>query len=180
MTEAIMDATVSLAAEVGLKELSLDDVATRAGVARSTIYRRWPSKDALLKEAVEMLVEKYKIEPNTGSVREDLLTYARTAIVFVQGPLRPVLSVFYAMQELELDPDLLKRTRESVAAIVKRGIDRGELRSDLDPEFVIELIFAMIWYQVTTRHRRLEASYAETVVDVVLRSCWQANQGATV
>src|SRR5687767_7075744 len=69
----LLDATIDLVRSVGYRGLRVDDVAARCGVAKSTIYRRWPSKAALVAAAVDRLYLGRVIVPDTGSLRSDLL-----------------------------------------------------------------------------------------------------------
>ena len=173
VTEAILEAAVSLAAEGGLEDLTLDSIAARAGVGRPTIYRRWQSKDALLAEAIDVISDRYFSPPDTGSVRDDLVLFAREQIERVQSPLRSLWEALYNVEEAGLGSDAVKRALDKNDVIIRRGVERGELRSDTDPELLMTIIFAPIWYRVTAHHRRLESSFAVTIVDAVLDS-WYA------
>jgi AcrR family transcriptional regulator len=178
VTDSILDATIELAAEGGLEDLTLDAIAARAGVGRPTIYRRWPSKDALLAEAIEMIAEKYGVFPHSGNVRDDLVEWARLAIQNMQSPLRSVWLAYFNVDEAHFAEEAVKRARDRNVDIVRRGVERGELRSDANPELLAEMVFSTIWYQVTLRHRRLEPEFAETVVDTVLNSWWAGDAPA--
>ena len=125
-TEAILEATVTLAAERGLKELTLDAVAARAGVGRPTIYRRWSSKEALLQDATEMLVEQlaetFKLRLlQTGNVRDDLVAWTCIAIEQVQGDAQPLIAMIYSLREAGVASDILERATDITAGIAKRG-----------------------------------------------------------
>src|SRR5689334_736742 len=71
-TETIMRATLDLAREVGYAKLSIEGVASRAGVGKHTIYRRWPSKGLLFHDALLTLNEPVLDYPDTGDVMADL------------------------------------------------------------------------------------------------------------
>jgi len=176
VTDSILDATIELAAEGGLEDLTLDAIAARAGVGRPTIYRRWPSKDALLAEAIETIAEKYGVVPHSGNVRDDLVEWVRLAIQHVQSPLRSVWLAYFNVDEAHLADEAVARARDRNVDIIRRGIERGELRGDTDPNLVAEMMFATIWYQVTLRHRRLEPDFADVVVDTLLNSWWAAGE----
>jgi AcrR family transcriptional regulator len=172
VTDSILDATIELAAEGGLEDLTLDAIAARAGVGRPTIYRRWPSKDALLAEAIEMIAEKYGVVPQSGNVRDDLVEWVRLTIQYVQSPLRSVWLAYFNVDDAHLADEAVAQARDRNVDIIRRGIERGELRTDTDSNLVAEMMFATVWYQVTMRHRRLEPSFADIVVDTILDSCW--------
>lgn len=76
---AILEATLDLLAEVGYGRLTIEGVAARAGVGKTTIYRRWPSKPALVVAVAERLAEKVR-RPDTGSTRRDLVLLLRDII----------------------------------------------------------------------------------------------------
>jgi AcrR family transcriptional regulator len=172
LTESILDATIALAAEEGLDDLTLDVIAARANVGRPTIYRRWPSKEALFAAAIEKMVDDYFVEPNTGNIRDDLVEFARLSIDRVQGPLRSVWTAFFHVDQSHLAPEASRRAREANLTMVRDAIDRGELRPDTDPLLLVELIFGVIWY-LSEIGREMDPSYAEEVVDGVLDS-WYA------
>jgi AcrR family transcriptional regulator len=173
LTESILDATIALAAEEGLEDLTLDVIAARANVGRPTIYRRWPSKEALFEAAIEKMVDDYFIEPHTGNIRDDLVEFARVSIDRVQGPLRSVWTAFFHVDQSHLAPDASRRARDANLAMVRSAIDRGELRADADPLLLVELIFGLIWYRAEIG-REMDESFAEEVVDGVLGS-WLAD-----
>ncbi len=77
--EAILEATLDLLLEEGFTRMSIEAVATRAGVGKATIYRRWPSKADLVVEAVACRKEQPFVDPDSGGVREDLVSLARQA-----------------------------------------------------------------------------------------------------
>ena len=133
--KAIIDATLDLVGEsVSLSELSIEAIAARAGVGKTTIYRRWASKEDLLVHALAVL--KAPMPPPEGvSVRDDLITYLR----FLQREAcdarsRCVMNI--AMNESERHPRLVERIRQAtieprraaIAALLRRGIATGELR----------------------------------------------------
>ena len=83
VVRAVMRATFEELAEVGYGALSIDDVARRAGVNKTTVYRRWPTKEDLVTTALLALPEEYFAMPNTGTIRGDLCEIAcRTARIF--------------------------------------------------------------------------------------------------
>lgn len=171
VTEAILEAALALAEEAGIDGVTIDGIATRAEISRPTLYRRWPSKDALLEETLEMMVDRYRIDPQTGNVRDDLVEFASTMIERLQGPLRPIMDFFYTVKRAELAPKARARAKEYIRLIITRGIERGELRSDTNADLLMELILGAIWFRIIARNERLDApSYAKQIVDAVLPS----------
>jgi AcrR family transcriptional regulator len=178
VTDAILEATISLATEGGLEDLTLDAIAIRAGVGRPTIYRRWESKDALLEEAMDKMVEQMVIVPQPGSIRDELIEFSEVQIERLQSPLRSLWVAYFNVESALPSTEAIKRAHDLEADIIRRAVERGELREDTDPDFLIELIVAMVWYQTMRDHRRLETSFAETLVDTVLNS-WLVDSDST-
>lgn len=75
--QAILDAAIDILAESGIEALTVEGIASRAGVGKTTIYRRWPNKELLLVEAVSNIVTADEPLPDNGSIREDLIAIAQ-------------------------------------------------------------------------------------------------------
>jgi AcrR family transcriptional regulator len=174
VTEAILEATIALSAEGGIEDVTLDAIAARAGVARPTIYRRWESKEALLEEAMAMMIQQMVVVPQPGSIRDELIEWISVQIERMQSPLRSLWVAYFNVERASLAKDAIRRGHDLEADIIRRAVERGELRPDTDPDFLVELIFAMVWYQTTAYDRRLDSSFGEILVDTVLNS-WLAD-----
>jgi AcrR family transcriptional regulator len=142
---AIVRAALELALEGGLRGLSIEAIAARAGVGKATIYRRWSSKEQIVAEAVTAIAATPPA-PDTGSARGDFEA-ASTAAVRRMAP-----EAFSALPRLLADAGddaellevlnaaLLRPRLALVADILRRGIARGELRADLDVELTAEIL----------------------------------------
>jgi AcrR family transcriptional regulator len=143
--EAIIEAVLQLLVEgVTAEALSIEAVAAKAGVGKATIYRRWVNKDALLIDAVAAL--KGPLPELAGlSVRDDLVTLLRP--IGAPTAVRSATILPCLISELKRSPKLaecyqkvVEPRREQVRSVLRRGIESGELRADLD----IETIMAMM------------------------------------
>jgi AcrR family transcriptional regulator len=171
----ILDATRALLAEGGVRRLTVEGVAARAGVAKTTIYRRWRSKDELALAVLIDMVEQVVAVPELDDTRAEL-------IAFVDGAVRILGSTLMGrvmqglVSDLAADPELARAFRERVVAarfaevrrLVERGIERGDLRPDTDLELAHELLFGPVYYRLLLSGAPLEAGLAERVVDAVL------------
>ena len=170
---AILDAALELFGEGGVDGVSMETVATRAGVGKATIYRRWPGKEELLLDALTLLRSPLP-EPRGESVREDLV--AMLAVLLLDAA-DPAKTRRYALLLGEGDkyPRLLRRYKENVfeprqeiiRSVLRRGIAAGELRPDVD----IEVAAYMLTGAVMARGKHAEgnpAGFAERVVDEAL------------
>jgi len=129
--KAILSATLELMAESGVHDLRVDDVASRAGVGKATIYRRYRSKGELITAAVAGPVNEITV-PDTGQTRADLLALMRGAVAVYRGSLEAAVmpSLVEAMsRDLELArlvrDRFLARRRAALRAVLERGIARG-------------------------------------------------------
>lgn len=171
--KAIIEATLDLlAAESGVAGVSIEAVAARAGVGKTTIYRRWPNKEGLIVEALAA-VKTPLHDPSGASVRDDLLAIARR-LRDERG--RKYARCFWnVVGGAEKHPELYARYRQVVIeprravirAVLRRGIERGEVRADLDVDVAISMIVGSL--ATKTPMEELPDGYAETVVDTLLR-----------
>lgn len=174
--QAVFDAAIGLL-EGGtpLAELSIEKLARAAGVGKATIYRRWPGKEELFVDLLRSAEPPDPVLPGT-SVRDDLVTLLESLRqrglakrssallhnVFSQMQLYPKL--WHAYQVTVIEP----RRRLGLDA-VRRGMDRGEIRDDLDVEFINDLFTGPLLLRSVIRPgATLEPGLAERVVDAVL------------
>ncbi|MFE0647551.1 TetR/AcrR family transcriptional regulator [Streptomyces sp. NPDC059534] len=174
--QAIFDAAAGLLAEgVPLADLSVERIARTAGVGKATIYRRWAGKEELLVDLVRSVEPPEPVLPGT-SVRDDLvalleslrrrgLAKRSSAVlhhVFAQMQGYPKLWDAYHHSVIE------PRRRMSLD-VVRRGMEQGEIREDLDVEFVNDLLTGPLLLRTVIRPgATLEPGLAERVVDAVM------------
>jgi len=172
---AVLRATSELMREVGLRAMTTDDIAARSGASKATIYKWWPNKYAVAVEAFlsEMAVES--ADPDTGSAREDFRLALRGMVHFYTGENGRAYAQLVGEAQFdpkigaELRDHLVGSRRELVRAIWDRGVARGELRADVDPEVAIDLIFGPAMYRLIAGHAPLDDTAAAAVVDAAIR-----------
>ncbi|MCM0678941.1 TetR/AcrR family transcriptional regulator [Micromonospora phytophila] len=173
--EAIIEATLDLLAEGSTVEsLSIEAIATRAGVGKATIYRRWPGKDALLRDALRTL-KGTPPEPVGRSVRDDLLLLLGAVGRHIDpraARIMPCLvpEVNRSPEQYELYQNIIEPRREVMREVLRRGVRSGELRADLDIEVTMAMLTGPILLQRMMRwHPDLDdATLPEKVIDGVL------------
>lgn len=170
--QSILDAALDLFLEDGFDTMSIESVAERAGVGKTTIYRRWQSKEELVVATIGTLYEGMDI-PDTGDVRADLTTVVRhmhgliqntkagRALPRMAGELARGSPLGHAYMRTVLAPRL-----EAVGAALQRAEDRGDLRSDLDVEIAVaSIVGPMMFLALTGRIANLDEELASRLVD---------------
>ena len=151
---AVLDATVAELVEHGYGELTVDGVAARAGVNKTTLSRRWGGRDSLIVDAVETFAAAQAKVPDTGDIDEDLRLWARSILATLTGPVSGALvrAVFGGAGDSPQVRDLRHRfwlTRSAlVTPIVQRAVDRGQLPAGTVPEEVIKHVGAPLYYRL--------------------------------
>ncbi|HEY1412627.1 MAG TPA: TetR/AcrR family transcriptional regulator, partial [Rhodopila sp.] len=145
--KAVLLAAYDLLAEGGLSRFTIEAVAARSGVARTTIYRWWPSKGALAMEGfLEATAAELAIPPS-GSVVADMQASLRSFARLLRGRAGRIMRCIIA--EGQSDPETIDAyvtgfvtpRRAEIRSVLERGIARGELRADLDVEMVLYTLF---------------------------------------
>ncbi len=172
---AILAAAAVLLAEGGFAALSIEEVAARSGVAKTTIYRRWTSRGTLALDAFLADFQGQQPPPDTGTLRGDLLAALRAWIrVVTRTSAGPILAGLIA--ESQRDPELgiawrervVERLRAQHKMMLNRAVERGEIPPDADHEIVLDLLFGAAYHRLLHGHRPLTDSFARQVVDVIV------------
>jgi AcrR family transcriptional regulator len=161
--------------EQGFAGMRLEHVAARAGVGKATIYRRWPSKEALAQELLTELAAPHIAIADTDSTREELLAAVTNPMRAVTetdfGPvIRALLSQIASNPALG-DPfraAVVEARRAEITRVIERGIARGDLRSDADPGVATELLAGPVYFRLMFGGV-LDLDFAERIVDSVMR-----------
>jgi AcrR family transcriptional regulator len=156
--QAILDATFELVAEQGVQGASIEAIAARAGVGKTTIYRRWPSKEALVADALSQLHLQLQL-PDTGTLRGDLVALSGELLQHMrQETVHPLFErmLLRVIGEARTHPEFLQILYDRVYAprlglmgrLIQRAQARGELRPNLDPVFMASLIAGPILFHL--------------------------------
>ncbi|MFN6465712.1 MAG: TetR/AcrR family transcriptional regulator [Nostoc sp. DedVER02] len=150
--QAILQATLDLLAEVGYESMSIEAIAARAGVGKTTIYRRYTSKEELVADAIESLRDDLAI-PDTNSFWGDMDILIENAAKKIDSPLgRQTLALI--ISTASSNPQFAevywtkytKLRREALSKVLKRAKSRGEIHKDADIELVIDLLSGSLYY----------------------------------
>lgn len=173
--DAIMRAVREVLEEDGYLGLTIDGVATRAGVGRPTVYRRWPSKAALVIGALVAIPLYEEPVPDTGDLREDLLAIRRRQLHLLKSPEgRHVLPGLVAdvAEHSDLQPGFSERYvdpwRDLVRQAVERAVRRGELPTRVDSRLVADMLTGPLVFRVIFAQDDLAEEALGPAVDLVL------------
>ena len=171
--DAVVDAAVETLAAVGFGRFSVEEVAARAGVAKTTIYRQFAGRDALLAAALQRLNDELPPVPDMGQVRERLhaaLDAVRSSCSTSRGPILDHANASGDPQVMTLVHDLvLEPRRRILVQIIDEGIASGELRSDLDSHAAVAcLVGPMLFLRAWGRFGRELDQPVDRILGLVL------------
>ncbi len=155
-------------------ELTIEAVAARAGVGKTTIYRWWPTKAVLVADAFLSSVIRETHFPDTGSVREDLRAQMQRLASIFRGSRGRILRLLIGGGQS--DPELiaafrnrflLPRRAEAIS-ILQRAIDRGQLSRDIDRNMLLDALYGPLYFRMLIGHGPLSASFVDDVCDAVM------------
>jgi AcrR family transcriptional regulator len=170
---AVLQAALETAAEHGLAGVTISEIARRAGVHATSIQRRWGSRDNVVLDAMLTYSRENLPIPDTGSLRDDLVAFARSLASYLDTPLGE--AVARAMVATDDDPELAAgRARfwlsryEIARVMVDRAIGRGELAAGTDPALTLELLIAPVHFRKLLSRQTVDDGFVVQLVDAML------------
>jgi AcrR family transcriptional regulator len=171
--QAILDATMDVL--MRSQSVTIESIASQAGVGKQTIYRWWPSKSALVLEAITDSARDRVRDLDSGDVRRDVRHFLASTFRVVSS--RPVGSALRAMLAEALhDPeaaDVLReytaQRRAALGAVLQHGVQRGQVSDDADIDLAVEQAFGFLWYRLLFENGSLGPKAAESIGDSLLR-----------
>jgi len=162
----VLAATLQLLEEAGYGGITIEKVAARSGVAKSTIYRWWDSRPGLVMEAYQHAVSQRMPEPDTGDVATDLTVFLTALYRVSEHPLR-VRVLRGLMAEAQLNPafepafrGFVQHRQTVVEDILRRAAGRGDLPAGINIAHAVDLVFGPFWYRLLVGHRPLDPADA--------------------
>jgi AcrR family transcriptional regulator len=177
--QAILDATRELLTENGgVQSLTVEAVAARSGVAKTTIYRRWRDKWQLALDAVMIDMLPHFAQPvDVGDTRKELITFLHSVVKTLSAPpygpaMQGLVSVIATDPELGrmYREQVVERRREELSPVIERGIARGDFRPDTDLRIVHELLLGPVFYRLLLSGGPLNRKLSTALVDAVLQA----------
>ncbi|MEU4191391.1 TetR/AcrR family transcriptional regulator [Kribbella sp. NPDC026611] len=173
--QAILDAALELCGEQSYAGLTMEGIAKRAGVGKQTIYRWWPSKAAILLEALEERGRSTLDFPDTGNLEADLRTQMTQV---AQAFLSPTFAAYSKglIAAAQSDPAIAQAVVTSIIQPrvtlcierLQKAQQAGEIRPDLDLADVVELLYAPLYYRLLLHTRPVSPTQVDTILSLVL------------
>lgn len=171
---AILEATAALMIEGGFSGTTMESIAGRAGVSKVTIYKWWPSRGSV---AIDAFFHHFRqtIEfADTGNVGEDLTSQMLVMVGAFRGRAGAIMAELIG--QAQSDPALaetlrtgwLQPRREASVTVIRRGIERGEVRPDVDVALLLDQLYGPIYYRLVAGHGPLSDQFVRELVTNVL------------
>jgi AcrR family transcriptional regulator len=173
--QAILTAAFALLEEEGFERLSIEGVAARAGVGKTTIYRWWPTKGVLAVEAFLEAVTPAIAFRQSGSARNDIVRQMKALAKLYRGHTGHLVCQMIGASQL--DPAMRKAftegflypRRECAYAVFRRGVAGGEFRADVDRDVAIDALYSPIYYRLLASGAPIDEAFLDRHIDLVLR-----------
>jgi AcrR family transcriptional regulator len=179
--DAILDAVYELLQGKSVRELTIEEVAKRAGVGKPTIYRWWPSKAALVMDMFEERVAPQFHASDAATAEATIRRHVTVLIRLLNGFFGKVSAEIIA--EGQSEPDVLREYRDRYVLkrralshdVIQRAKESGEFHEDVDPQLLIDMVYAPIYYRLLLRHEKLDKRFGDALVDEVMVSAKQSS-----
>jgi AcrR family transcriptional regulator len=172
--DAILAAALKLLHENGYRSVTMEGIASEAAVGKQTIYRWWKSKAEVILEAfARHTADRFPV-PHSGDLQTDLQVFLTQ--VFASLSQESGVVVRGLMSEALIDRNFAEAMRDIFIAsrrsalrdILSKGIERGELASDVDIELIIDLIYGPMWYRLLNQHAPLNPKFAKQISEIIV------------
>ncbi|UQA54641.1 TetR/AcrR family transcriptional regulator [Polyangium aurulentum] len=173
VVRGVLEATLEELADVGYGALRIEEVAARAGVNKTTIYRRWPTKQELVQAALQSITVDRIITPDTGSLRGDLLEIGRHMVALASTPegqsMRRMLIAEERNSELlAIGQSILASMQAAPRPVIEAAQARGELSQGVDPLMIFSVLASAVHHRLLLERKQVDDAYLTQLVDLLL------------
>src|SRR6266699_1685345 len=171
--KAVIRSTLALLKRTGFHELTIEAVAAQAGVGKATVYRWWSNKAELIIDAFVSAVEKELRFPSAGPVLQSIHVQMRRWAVIFRTPLGQIVATVIGAGQS--DPEILEAFRShwveprriEARRLLGQAIKNGEIRADLDPDTILDLLYGPLYIRLLLKHAPLNEQFVDTVFEAV-------------
>ena len=152
----------------------MEGISRRAGVSKQTLYRWWPTKAAIILEALKEAATVIAPAPETGSLDTDLGLFLRQTVKGAAGTNTRLLAALMAEAQRDdsfaqsFQAEFLAVRRQVLREVLERARSRDEIAAWADIDLVVELVFGALWYRILARHEPLDDRFADRLSQAVL------------
>lgn len=170
----VLDVTLQQLAVLGFERLSIPEIAELSGVNRTSIYRRWPTKEELVRAALEHSMEHVRDVPDTGALRTDLVALVKLVGQFItsargMGVVRTVFVDGDRLETRDVAGSVWQEMgNEMPRLVIERAVRRGELSEGADFELMLFTLAGAILHRVFVERRNVDDDFAVRLVNLVL------------
>jgi AcrR family transcriptional regulator len=171
---AVLLAALEIVGESGYPTLTMEGIARRAAVSKQTVYRWWPSKAAVMLEALNEGATQLAPAPDGGELAKDLRKFLRHSVLGARGRTARLLVALMAEAQLDqafarsFQSGFLAQRRAVMVEFLARARARGEIGSDVDLELIAELFFGALWYRLLAASGPINQDFADEMTDALL------------
>jgi AcrR family transcriptional regulator len=171
---AVLAATLAELADTGYAALTIENIARRAGVHKTTVYRRWTNRESLVSDVLgEQIAIDFPI-PDTGSVEDDLRQLAQSFVAWVTSATgRMIFTAVYSDATRipgisDVRRELFEYGPRRTAVVIERAVERGELPAGTDPAAVLRALIAPIYFRLTVTGEPVNPAAADQAAQIAL------------
>jgi AcrR family transcriptional regulator len=171
---AVLAATLAELADTGYAALTVENIARRAGVHKTTIYRRWTDRETLVADVLgERIAMDFPV-PDTGSVEADLRQLAQSFVAWVTSPTGQMIFAAVYSDAARIPGisgvrrELFEYGPRRAAAVIERAVERGELPAGTDPAAVLRALIAPVYFRLTVTAEPVDQAAADQAAQVAL------------
>lgn len=164
--------------------LTIEKVALRAGVNKTTVYRKWETKGELIRSALLSVSDTYRVEPTSGNLRGDLLRIARVLQEFTLSFEGRCLMRLRLVSELdeelaEIANELNERKRKDINRILDAAVSRGEVAPDIDIMMVVDMLWGAVYVRAVSTFESIDDRALQRMVDFLIKGTAASSRTAT-
>jgi AcrR family transcriptional regulator len=174
--EAILDATFRLLSDPGTDGVTIEAIAAEAGVGRQTIYRWWPSKGAVVADALARHARVVVPERDTGSFTADLAAFLTDSFAGLGNEdlanrLRQIVAEAQHDEHVaRVLADFTAVRRTALRVLLERGRDAGQLAAAADLDMLVDMAYGVLYYRLLVSHAPLDEQAARSLAAELARS----------
>jgi AcrR family transcriptional regulator len=183
--DAVLEAARELLAERGYANVTIEEIAARAGVGKTTIYRWWPAKASIFMELYTGLAAALQPLRDTGSLLGDLRAHLRGAFELLRTTIAGV-ALAGIVAEAQSNPDVARMLRSELAPsrrrvnrlILERAVERGEIDGSISLDLVADMITGIVWYCILVGRGPMDDALADEIVATIVQGIASGRGGA--